>query len=132
MDQVAQIVNTLALQKLAIPTLFVGNMNIDRDSQDEGVYLSRYLYHSYLDNQPTHSDALVSQWAPIYEGQERSSDFISFFRRNPIDDLRVFPVIEKGIKLHGSHLVGGFDLNRNTKTADSDHRAVVTTFSGLK
>lgn len=132
MEQVAQIVNKLASQKLAMPTLFVGSMNVDRDSKGEGATLSKYLYHSYRDNKPTHSDELVSQWAPIYEGQEESSDFVSFFKRNPDGDARVFPVLEKGIKLLGSHLVRGFDENYNTKTALSDHHAIVTTFSGLK
>jgi endonuclease/exonuclease/phosphatase family metal-dependent hydrolase len=132
MEQVAQIIEKLAGEKLAMPTLFVGSMNVDRDSKDEGAYLSKYLYHSYRDNQPTHSDELVSQWAPIYEGQEESSDFISFFKRTPTDDVRVFPVLEKGIRLLGSHLVKGFDENYNTKTALSDHHAIVTTFSGLK
>ncbi len=132
MEQVAQIVNKLASQKLAMPTLFVGSMNVDRDSKGEGATLSKYLYHSYRDNEPTHSDELVSQWAPIYEGQEESSDFVSFFKRNPDDDARVFPVLERGIKLLGSHLVRGFDENYNTKTALSDHHAIVTTFSGLK
>lgn len=131
MEQVAQIIDTVAQEKLAMPTLFVGNMHFDRDSQ-EGVYLSRYLYHSYRGSEPTHSDELVKQWAPIFEGQEESSDYISFFKRNPTDDVRIFPVFEKGVKLLDSHLVRGFDENYNTKTALSDHHAVVTTFSGLR
>lgn len=131
-EQVEEIVNQLAVEKEVMPTLFVGNMNIDRDSQDGGAYLSKYLYHSYRDHEPTHSDELANQWAPIYEGQEESSDFISFFKRNPTDDLRVFPVKERGIRLLDSHLVRAFDENYNTKTALSDHHAIVTTFSGLK
>jgi endonuclease/exonuclease/phosphatase family metal-dependent hydrolase len=132
MEQVSQIINKLASEKLAMPTLFVGSLGADRDSKEEGVFLSRYLYHSYLGDAPTHSDELVSQWAPIYEGQEGSSDFVSFFKRSPARDLRVFPVLEKGIRLLGSHLVRGFDENYNTKTALSDHHAIVTTFCGLK
>lgn len=130
--QIAQIVDTLAREKLAMPTLFVGSLNLDRDGSDEGAFLSRYLYHSYLDAKPTHSDELVSQWAPIYDGQEASSDFISFFKRNPVSDCRVFPVVERKIQLLDSHLVRGFDENYDTKKALSDHHAVVTTVSGLK
>lgn len=131
MEQIAEIVDTVARQKLSLPTLFVGNLNLDRDSQDEGAYLSQYLYHSYLAIEPTHSDALVSQWAPIFEGQEESRDFISFFKRSAPDG-RTFPVLERGIRLIDSHLVRGYDENYNTKTAVSDHHAVVTTISGLR
>lgn len=129
MRQVAQIVDTLARQKLAMPTLFVGSLTIDRDGK-EGEYLSRYLYHSYLDKEPTYSDQLVSQWAPIFDGQERVSDFISFFKRN-LADGRVLPVIERNIRLVGSGLVKGFDADYNTKRARSDCNGVVTQFSGL-
>ncbi len=132
MKQVAQMVDTLAREKLAIPTFFVGSMNVDRDSQEEGAYFSNYLHHSYRGEGPTYSTQLANQWAPIYKDQEESHDFISLFKREPIDDPRKFPVVEKGIRLIDSHLVEAFDPNYNTKTALSDHHAVVTTFSGLK
>ena len=125
MEQVAQIIDTLAKKKLAMPTLFVGNVGEEAD-------LSKYLYHSYRGDEPTHSDELVKQWAPIYEGQEESNNLISFFRRNPIDDARVFPVLEKGVNFLGSHLVLAFNEEHNTQTALSDNHAVVTKFSGLK
>lgn len=130
--QVEQIIDALAKEKIEAPTLFVGSLNVDRDSQNEGAYLSNYLYHSYLDIEPTHSDELVNQWAPIYEGQEESSDFISFFKRSPSGDGRTLPVLEKGIRLLDSHLDRGFDENYDTKTALSDHHAVVTVVSGLR
>ena len=130
MEQFDQIINQLAKQKLAMPTLFVGSLHVDRDSQtEEAALLSKYLSHSYLDAGPTHSDALVSQWAPIFDELEESSDFISLFKSNPPNE-RVFPVIEKNVRLLDSHLVEGFE-NNDTKTARSDHHAVVTTFSGL-
>jgi exonuclease III len=130
MKQVAQIVGHLGKQKLSMATLCVGSLHVDRDSRS-GNTLSKYLYHSYLDKEPTHSEQLVSQWAPIYRGlKEESSDFISFFKR--IAEGKQFPVVEKGIRLQDSHLVEGFDKSYNTKTALSDHHAVVTTFSGLR
>ncbi len=130
-NQVTQIIDALAKEKIAAPTLFVGSLNIDRDSKEEGAYLSNYLFHSYLDTEPTYSHELVSQWAPVFEGQEESCDFISFFKRSPLGDERTFPVIERGIKLVDSHLVKGFDEFYNTKTALSDHHAVVTEVSGI-
>lgn len=129
--QMEQIIDKLAKEEKVLPTLFVGSLNIARDSLEEGAYLARYLYHSYLANEPTHSEALVSQWAPIYDGQEASNDFISFFKRQPLGDSRIFPVKEKGVRLVGSELVRGFDPDYSTKTARSDHHAIVTEVSGL-
>ena len=131
MEQVVQIVNTLAKENLAMPTLFVGNLNVDRNNQIEEGGLSKYLYYSCLASKSTHSHELVSQWAPVFEGREDSCDFVSFFKRMATDG-RIFPVIERGIRLLDSHLIKGFDEDYNTKTALSDHHAVVTTFSGLK
>lgn len=132
MNQIGQMVDALARQKFAVPTFFVGSLNVDRDDEEEGSYLSNYVHHSYRGEEPTYSTQLANQWAPIYSDQEESSDFISLVKREPIDDPRKFPVIEKGIRLIDSHLVEAFDLSYNTKTALSDHHAVVTTISGLK
>ncbi len=129
-EQIAQIVDQLAQEKLALPTLFVGSLHLDRNSEEDRDILARYLNHSYLQIGPTHSDELVNQWAPI-AGTEQSSDFISFFKRN-LPDNRVLPVIERNIRLLESRLVHAFNENYDTKTALSDHHAVVTTFSGLR
>lgn len=131
MGQIAQVIDTLSKETVALPTFFVGNLNFDRNHPEEGAYLSQYLYHSYRDKDPTHSDELVKQWAPIYEGQEESSDYISIFKRN-IPNSKVLPVIEKNIRMLDCHLSPGFDKDYSTKTARSDHHAVVTRFSGLK
>jgi len=128
MGQVAQIINTLAEQAFAMPTMFIGS-GVDRDGK-EGKLLSKYLYHSYQDKEPTHSDLLGNQWAPIYEGLERVTHFISFFKRN-LTDGRVLPVIEKNIRYKDSGLVMGFDPDYNTKRARSDCNAVYATFGGL-
>lgn len=130
-NQLRQVIDALARQKTPLPTLFVGSLNVNRDSQEEGAFLANYLFHSYLDSDPTYSHELANQWAPIFEGQEESNDFISFFKRNPTTDCRTFPVVEKGVRLIDSHLVKGFDESYNTKTALSDHHAVVTEVSGL-
>lgn len=128
MAQVAEMVNTLAEQQFAMPMIFMGS-GIDRDGK-EGKFLSNYLYHSYQDKEPTHSDLLGNQWAPIYEGLERVIHFISFFKRN-LADGRVLPVIEKNIRYKESGLVMGFDSDHNTARARSDCNAVYATFGGL-
>lgn len=128
--QIGQILNTLKGETFDLPTLFVGNMNFSRKSQ-EGELVSQYLYHSYLGDEPTHTHELVNQWAPVFEGQEESGDFISFFKRSTPEG-RILPVLERGIRLVDSHLVKGFDETHNTKDALSDHHGVVTIFSGLR
>jgi hypothetical protein len=130
MEQFTQIVNHLSQQTLALPTLFVGSLHLDRDSE-EGAVLSKYLYHSYLRNEPTHSEALMSQWASIYDVRESPTDFISFFKRN-IGSGKILPVTEKDIRLLDTHLVRGFEEDKSTKTARSDHHGIVTKFSWSK
>lgn len=128
MLQVTQITNKLAKQTLPLPTLFVGSLHMDRDTHEE---LQNVLHHSYLDAEPTHSNGLVSQWAPVFNGEEETTDFISLFKRNRSDGKEL-PVIERGIGLVDSHLIQAFDADCNTQTALSDHSAVVTTIRGLK
>lgn len=130
-EQVSQIVNSLVKKTLPMPTLFVGSLGIDRDSEEEGKLLSQYLYHSYRGKAPTQSAELVKQWARLYEGQEESSDYISFFRRT-LSNGAILPVVERDIRLRDCHLVKAFDESYDTKTALSDHHAIVTQFSGLK
>ena len=131
MEQVAQIVDALGRETFPMPTLFVGSLGIDRDSKEEGKLLTKYLYHSYRDKYPTQSDELGMQWAPIFDGQEESNDYISFFKRQTAEG-KILPVIEKNIRMLNCHLVKGFDEDYNTKTALSDHHAVVTEFNGLR
>jgi hypothetical protein len=132
LSQINQIIDSVAKEKLVTVTLLAGSLNADRDHSEEGDYLSKYLFHSYLDTVPTHSDQLVGQWAPLSDAQERSSDFISIFKRTPVDDRRTLPVIEKGVRLIDSHLIRAFDVDYNTKTALSDHHALVTEIDGLR
>ncbi len=129
MEQIAQIIDTLAKKKLPLPTLFVGSGG-NRDSEEEGKFLSQYFYHSYRRKAPTQSDELVKQWTPVVEEQEESSDYISFFKRNLPE--KVLPVVEKNLRMLDCHLVKAFDESYNTKTALSDHHAVVTLFSWVR
>lgn len=129
--QLAEIVDTLAKEKMALPTFFVGSLNVNRDQSEDGLILAKYVNHSYRAEEPTYSPELANQWANIYKGQEGSTDFISLFKREPIDDARTLPVSEKGIRLMNSHLVKAFNETYDTKTALSDHHAVVSTISGL-
>ena len=131
MEQLAQIIDTLARATLPLPTLFVGSLNVNRESKEEEAFLSNYLYNSYLDEEETHSTLLASQWAPVFDGpEELSDDFISLFKRNPDDDCRTFPVREKGIRLVDCHLVESYEKD-NLKNARSDHKAPVLEVDGI-
>lgn len=128
MAQMAQIIQAIARKKLPLPTLFVGGVQKDRMGEEWGEF-SKYLYHSYQGPTPTHPGILMSQWAPIYDGEVEITDVISLVRRSSLDG-KILPVVEKGIALIDSHLVLGFESD--TKTARSDSHAVVTTVSGLE
>lgn len=132
MSQMGQIIDTLAREKIAMPTFFVGSLNVDRDSIEGETLLAPYVHHSYLSEVPTHSDKLESKWSCVLGVREESSSFISLFKRNPINDCRIFPVVEKGIRLIGSHLDEGYDQDYSTKYARSDYHAVVTEVDGLR
>jgi endonuclease/exonuclease/phosphatase family metal-dependent hydrolase len=131
MEQFSQIVNALAARTLALPTLFVSNINADRDHPDEGTYLSKHLYHSYRGDEPTHTDQLASQWTSRFTAKGEMIDFISLFKRN-LPDGRTMPVIEKGIRVVECRLVKAFDETYNTKNSLSDHHGVFTLVGGLK
>ncbi len=131
MAQMAQIADTLAKEKLPLPTIFVGSMGVDRDSKEGEEYLSNYLSPSYRDNQPTQTRKLAEQWKAIYAGQEESVDNISLFKREGSDG-KIFPVLEKGVRLDDSHIGGGFDKSYDTQKALSDHHYVSALFNGLE
>lgn len=130
-EQVAQMIETLSCKTRSLPTLFVGNIHADRDSLDEGALLSRYLFHSYRDTEPTHTDQLVMQWKEQFTESGAMVDFISLFKRN-LPQGGSLPVIEKGVRLIDCHLVKAFDEKFNTRTALSADNAVFAKFGGLK
>ena len=131
-EQVSQIITALSKESSPLPTLFAADANDDRNSA-VGTLLSKYLYHSYRDKEPTYSPQLAKQWAPIFEGQEESRDFISLVKRTTPEG-KTLPVIERDIQLIDCHLLRAFEQNPNTmevdtKTARSDSHGVYTLVS---
>ena len=123
--QVAQIVNSLAKRTLALPTVLVGDANIERDSKEAEV-LNRYLKPGYVGSRPTCTNRLVAKWnrsAPF--APEEKIDIISSFKRVVLDDGRILPVIEEGFELKNVRLIEAFDDRFDTKTALSDHHMLV-------
>lgn len=129
--QVEQIVQSLANEKLELPTVLMGDLNMERDGE-EGAYLSKYLHHGYQGKEPTCTNRLVAQW-----DLERKSvwgetiDYISLFK-HILPDGRKLACVDKNITIDDCHLVKAYDETFNTKTALSDHCGVVATIKGLK
>lgn len=128
MDQIEQIVTKVGRLKGDLPTFLAASGNLDQRGE-EGEFLNKFFYPT-RDKEPTHSPDLIKQWAPIYEGEEESSDFISFLRRNTAEG-KVLPVIERNVRLLETRIIPAFEINPKTQlpdttTARSDHHAVYT------
>lgn len=82
-EQLGQVVNALAEQKLALPTLFAGSFNANQNNRDEKL-LSKYLAYGYR-----------GQTSPLVP--QKMHNLISLFRYQQLPDGRSLSVIEKGI-----------------------------------
>ena len=121
MEQVAQIVNHVARQALAVPTVLAGDLNMERDLE-EGKILSAHLHHGYLGAEPTCTNRLVAQWdreAKSVWGE--TIDYVSLFKDRLVE----------GVTLENGHLVKAFNDSYDTKTALSDHHGVAVVIKGL-
>jgi endonuclease/exonuclease/phosphatase family metal-dependent hydrolase len=131
MEQIAQIVNHMARQTLAMPTVLAGDLNIERD-QEEGGILSSRLHHGYQGHNPTCTNRLVAQWdskAKSVWGE--TIDYISLLKNAQPDGIRI-PVVDENVILENCHLVEAFDESYNTKTALSDHHGLAAVIKGLR
>jgi endonuclease/exonuclease/phosphatase family metal-dependent hydrolase len=119
-EQIGQIINNVMHRVLLLPTILVGDLNIERD-QEEGATLSSYLHHGYRGIEPTRTNRLAAQW----DGKSRKEetiDYISLFKSASADAT---------ISIKGCHLVKAFDKSYNTKTALSDHHGLSATLKGF-
>jgi len=127
MIQLAQIIDALAQEKLALPTILAGDLNLEREHPEQGGVLDRYLNHSYRGKDPTCTNELVQQWDINAHGvPSETIDYISLFKLILYKGMPL-PVIEEGIQMIKTHLVKAFDQTFNTKTALSDHHGLMTT-----
>ena len=122
-QQIAQILQFLANQTLALPTVLAGDLNIERDSSD-GTLLSNCLTHGYSGSASTCTNRLIAKWKKCESSvEEELIDYISLFKRIKYlgHDLAV---VDKGVTFDLCHLIQAFDRSYNTKTALSDHHGV--------
>lgn len=116
MVQVAQIVDSIAQETLALPTVLAGDLNLERDKPEEGGVLSRHFIHGYQGDEPTCTNELVRQWAPEKWGTPGETiDYISLFKNNV------------NAQLTNTRMIKAYSDDYNTKTALSDHNALVST-----
>ncbi len=116
MDQLAQI-RAKTAQASPLPTLLMGDLNLEKEKPDEGGVLDSFLTHSYDGNQPTATNELVWQWDLEKWGTPGETiDYISQFLDGP-----------QG-RFTDTHLIEAFDQTFNTRTALSDHNGISSTF----
>jgi endonuclease/exonuclease/phosphatase family metal-dependent hydrolase len=126
LDQLAQIINSVAKEKIALPTVLAGDLNLEKNNLAEGGVLDEFLIPSHGD-EPTCTNEMVRQWDQKGWGVPGENiDCISLFKRIFWTDGPL-PVIEKGIQMIKTHLVKAFDHTFNTRTALSDHHGLMTT-----
>ncbi len=119
MDQMVQIVNRVAKEKVFLPTFFVGSLSVDLRSKD-GQELSAYLRHSYKDLEPTYLDK-KNQWDPSHEAKDSSSEVVSLMKR-VCPDGRELPIREQGIQVVQCEVV------KDSSSGDlTNYRGIATT-----
>lgn len=122
-SQVAQILQFLANQTVALPTIISGDLNIERDSSECSI-LSQSLNHAYLGSEATCTNYLLAQWKRLQtKFMEETIDYISLFKRIKHNGQDI-AVIDKDIKLENCRLIKAYDESYNTKTALSDHHGL--------
>ncbi|HSX13376.1 MAG TPA: endonuclease/exonuclease/phosphatase family protein [Chlamydiales bacterium] len=112
MQQVAEMIDSIAKRTFSIPTIIAGDLNIERDHED-GVELNNLLHHGYVGIEPTCTDQFLAKWSQekALQFPEETVDYISSVRSEP-------PVIFQDV-----HIVPAFE--NDVRTARSDHHALV-------
>ncbi len=108
--QVGQILESLQ-GKAPIPTLLMGDLNLERDLPEQGGILNPHFEHGYQGNAPTRTNQMLKEWDPKLVDP---GDFIDYISR----------YWNYGGQLLDTHLVPAYDPDFNTQTALSDHNGL--------
>lgn len=119
MEQFTQILKTLEHAD-PLPTVLMGDLNLERDVPQEGGVLNAHLEHGYLGIEPTRTNHMLKQWDDSLVDPGDFIDYISLFRNQPA-----------GVQLVGTHLVKAFSDTFDTRTALSDHHGLAGILRGL-
>lgn len=111
-EQVNQIVNSIQ-EKTQLPTILVGDLNLERDDPEQGGILTPHFENGYLEPDKTRTQELLKQWDPNLEDPGDIIDYISLYRHHDpevrLENVRAIPV---------------YSADYNTKEALSDHKPV--------
>ncbi|MGB7977965.1 MAG: endonuclease/exonuclease/phosphatase family protein [Chlamydiales bacterium] len=121
MEQWTQIKNFFETQEQKIPTVLLGDLNLERDKPMEGGLLGVDLEHSYVGLEPTRTAKLLEQWDKNLVDSGDFIDYISRFIKDCPD----------AVQLKDAHLVKAYTDDYDTTTASSDHNALAATLCGL-
>ncbi len=101
----------------SIPTILMGDLNMERNSSG-GALLAAHFEPSYTANEPTRTNHMLKTWDKKLEDPGDFIDYISAYRRS-------------GASLQNTRLVKAYDEQFSTKTALSDHNALVAEIKSL-
>ncbi len=117
--QLQQVVESLENAPL-LPTILMGDLNLERDIPEEGGVLTPYLEHGYLGEEPTATNQMLKQWNPSADDPSQFIDYISLFRNHA-----------PNVQLENVHLIKAYRDDFDTRTALSDHNALAGVLRGI-
>lgn len=107
-EQIGQIVSALEPN---IPTLLMGDLNLERDDEAQAGMLAPYFEHGYQGTFPTRTNQMLKEWDKKLEDPGDFIDYISIFREGPGEIV-------------DTHIIHAYDSEFNTRTALSDHNGL--------
>lgn len=112
-QQVAEILESIQ-NSAPLPTVLMGDLNLERDRPEEGGILNPHFEHGYLGDESTFTDGMLRQWDETLADSERTFiDYISLYR-----------VHAPEVRLLNTHLIRAYSPDFNTRTAISDHNGL--------
>lgn len=114
-EQLDEILTSLQ-NTVPLPTVLMGDLNLERDNPEEGGMLAPYFEQGYQGREPTCTNRMLAQWnAQHTEHPDECIDYISRY-------------LPSGGTLQDVRLVRAFSPDFNTKTALSDHQGLTADF----
>jgi endonuclease/exonuclease/phosphatase family metal-dependent hydrolase len=111
--QVQEIVRSIQ-NSAPLPTVIMGDLNLERENPEERGILDPYFEHGYTGDEPTCTNEMLKAWDPALVYEECAFlDYISLYRGHAPE-----------VRLLDTHLIRAYDPGYNTRTAVSDHHGL--------
>lgn len=111
LEQLAQVLDTIQDD---LPTLLVGDLNLERDDENQGKKLDPHFERGYIGDEPTCTSRFTAQWNPKRAAPEET-----------IDDIRLHRGHRPEAKLENVRLIEAYSLDSLQSEALSDHQALI-------